>query len=122
MNQSNYSELQQEVDGRISLVDAKYGIAQWEGAEVTIAVIDSKRWAQLSDVAKPLFGRDFKPDCLWRLFTKSDRPLLDGFMFIAVDRVMFAMTGYCKDLNEVVIDFSDNALESNALLEIAGLD
>ena len=43
-------------------------------------------------------------------------------MFIAVDRVMFAMTGDCGDLNTAAIDFSDNALESNALLKIAGLD
>ena len=122
MNQSNYSELQREVDGRISLVDAKYGIAQWEGAEVMIAVIDSKRWAMISDVAKPLFGGYFKPDRIWRLCAESDRILLDGFMFMTCDRIMFAMTGDCEDLNTAAVDFSDNALESNALLKIAGLD
>ena len=67
-----YSELQQEINGESTTIRVDYGIAQWEGTEVTIAVIDSKRWAMISDVAKPLFGGDFKPDRIWRLCAESD--------------------------------------------------
>ena len=123
MDQSGeYSELQTEIDGESTTVRVDCGIAQWQGVEVTIAVIDGIRWTLISDVG-PLFGSgSMESDRIWRLCPETDRCLLDGFMFIKTSRAMAAMLNDEKDLSKVSIDFSDNAIEINALIQIAGLD
>ena len=115
-----YSEMQILIDGKSTTVRVDYGIAQWQNVEVTIAVIDGIRWVLVADVG-PLFGSGMESNRIWRLCPETDRCLLDGFMFIKTSRAMAAMLNDEEDLSKVAIDFSDNAIEINALMKIAGL-
>lgn len=85
MDQSGeYSELQTESDGESTTVRIDYGIAQWQGVEVTIAVINGLRWALISDVG-PLFGSGMEFDRIWRLCPETDRCLLDGLIKVCLN-------------------------------------